>query len=95
MNLAVPRLFPHAKTDWVELWFVGSIVSTVGMILKEFPISDRSGGRESFHWAYDLTLFLATVSALIASNRMQNRFLAKFGYLAVIAGFSYLLRPTF
>ncbi len=65
------------------------------MILKEAPISDHSGGRLGFDWAYDLFLLIAVVSLFVASSRVGSRILAFIGCGVAIAGIGYLVRPVY
>ena len=65
------------------------------MILKESPITDRSGGRLSFHWSYDFFLFVSVLSLFVASSRVRSRILAFVGCVLAIAGIGYLARPVY
>ena len=95
MKRIVAHLFPHNRRDWIHLWFSGSIALIVAMILKEVPISERSGGHLSFHWTYDLGLFVAAASLIAASGRVHSRTLAFVGYSVATAGIVYLFRPVY
>jgi hypothetical protein len=97
MKPSIPHLFPHTKRDWIHLWFSVLLTLTVAMIVKESPIADRSGGRESFHWSYDLTLALAALSLLVVSSRIRQSswLLAIIGCIAAIIAFGWLGRPVY
>ena len=97
MKLSIPHLFPHTKRDWIHLWYSVLLALTVAMVLKELPIADRSGGREGFHWSYDLTLGTAAISLLVVSSRIRHYswLLAIIGCIAAIAAFGFLARPVY
>ena len=67
------------------------------MVAKEWPIADRSGGRESFHWSYDLILAIAALSLLVASCCILRAswLLVIIGCIAAIVGFGFLARPEY
>ncbi len=89
------HLLPQTKQDWIHVWYSGSVALVVAMILKEAPISDRSGGRLGFHWSYDFFLFVAVFSLFVASSRVRSRVLAFVGCGVAIAGLGYLGRPVY
>lgn len=94
----MPSLFPQNRYDRLRLGLVGSVTLVVAMIHKEWPLQVRSGGREAFHWSYDLLLFIAAVSSFTFAARIWrlNRVMAVLGFGCSIAGVVWIIaRPTY